>query len=74
MADMGHAIWRQCVIEHLNRRDRNGLHYSAIHCLSKADLEAVMATLKATVLGCRKIIDDSPPETLGVLCLDWFER
>jgi len=73
MSTVGHSIWRNQVIDHLQRGETDGLHYSAIHCLARTDVVEVSELLKAAVLDCRKVIDRSSPDTLGVLCLDWFE-
>jgi uncharacterized protein (TIGR02147 family) len=72
-ANNGHMIWRNRVIQKLQEPTDEGLHYSGIHNLSKADLRTVEKTVKDAVLRCRKTIEKSPPETLAVLCVDWFE-
>ena len=72
LAFSGHRNWREKTIQHLQTLNLQGLHYSSVHALSIEDMEVVRTRLKDAVLDCRKVIDDSPPETLGVLCLDWY--
>jgi uncharacterized protein (TIGR02147 family) len=72
-ANMGHIIWRNRVIQKLQEPSEDGLHYSGIHNLSKADLRTIEKTIKDAVLRCRKTIEKSPSETLAVLCVDWIE-
>lgn len=73
MANIGHVIWRNYTIRSLQEHTAKGLHYSAIHCLSKKDRDRLREKLKETVLGFRKAIEDSPSESLAVFCLDWME-
>lgn len=69
----GHAIWRQKVIQYFQEGGGEGLHYSGVHCLSRADIDRIQDLLKTAVLNCREVIKDSPSETLAVMCVDWFE-
>jgi uncharacterized protein (TIGR02147 family) len=68
----GHRNWRERTLQQLHASSSEGLHYSAIHTLSEKDFERIRAQLKDAILDCRKVIDHSPAETLGVLCLDWY--
>lgn len=72
-AKIPHSIWRQRTIQFFHEGHDEGLHYSAIHCLSRKDLEKIQRLLKESVLNCREIIKDSPSETLAVFCLDWYQ-
>jgi uncharacterized protein (TIGR02147 family) len=72
LAVVGHRNWRERTIQYLQDLNSEGLHYSAIHTLSKNDIETIRSQLKDAILNCRKIIDESPAEALGVLCLDWY--
>lgn len=69
----GHAIWRQKVIQYFQEGGGEGLHYSGVHCLSRADIERIQDLLKSAVLNCREVITDSPSESVAVMCIDWFE-
>lgn len=73
IAKVTHASWRNRTIQFLQEGNDDGLHYSAVHCLSKSDLETVRRALKEAILNCRKTIEDSPSEALAVLCVDWYE-
>lgn len=71
-AKSAHTIWRNKTIQFLHEGHDDGLHYSAIHCLSKEDIEKIYLTLKNTIVNCRKTIADSPSEKLAIFCLDWY--
>lgn len=71
MANVTHASWRNFIIQKLQER-RGDLHYSAIHCLSKKDIEKIQKKLKAMILECRNVIEESKSEKLAVFCLDWY--
>ncbi|HLE00217.1 MAG TPA: TIGR02147 family protein [Bdellovibrionota bacterium] len=73
LANLAHANWRQRTLQLLQEPREAGFHYSAVHCLSRSDVEWIRALLKETILNCRKRIEHSPSETLSVLCLDWYE-
>lgn len=75
LASGAHRNWRSQTIHHLQIQNTNaqGLHYSAIHALSKNDIETIRTLLKDAILDCRKIIDRSSTETLGILCMDWYD-
>jgi hypothetical protein len=72
MGTVGHAIWRNRTIQYMQEGFQDGLHYSAVHCLSTSDVEVIRQKLKEAVLDCRGVIDASSSETLAVLCLDWY--
>ena len=68
----GHIMWRGKVIQDLQEKCGEELHYSGLHCLSAKDIETVQRKLKEAVLECRSIIQESPAEAAAVLCLDWY--
>lgn len=72
LAKMGHVNWRNRTINHLQNPSSEGLHYSGPHCLSFKDISVVSEKLKAALMECRQIIEDSPADTMAVLCLDWY--
>lgn len=72
MASVSHMAWRTFTTHRLQQNPDEGLHYSAIHCLSKKDLEKIRKKLKDMVLECRRTIEDSSSEALAVFCLDWY--
>lgn len=71
MAQVGHASWRNFTIQKI-QACRGNFHYSAIHCLSQKDIEKIQKKLKAMILECRNVIEDSKSEKLAVFCLDWY--
>lgn len=70
---VAHMVWRNRTIQHLFEGYQDGLHYSAIHCLSMNDMEKIRSELKNNILNCRNIIERSPSEKLAVLCVDWYQ-
>lgn len=72
MAHIAHANWRHRTAQRLQDHGSDGLHYSAVHCLSKKDAQIILEILKEAVLRCQKTIEASNSETLMVFCLDWF--
>ncbi len=73
MAKIAHMNWRAKTISHFQEGIGEGLHYSAVHCLSVADMERIRKELRDMILNCRKRIEDSDSEALAVLCLDWYQ-
>ncbi|MBK7890549.1 MAG: DUF4423 domain-containing protein [Bdellovibrionales bacterium] len=73
LARMAHQNWRLRAAQRLQEPRVEGFHYSAVHCLSREDMSTIQRKLKEVVLDCRKVIEESPAETLAVFCLDWFE-
>ena len=67
-----HANWRNRTIQFLQEGEKEGLHYSAVHCLSREDAEKIHLQLKEAVLQAREVIRKSPSETLSVFCVDWY--
>jgi uncharacterized protein (TIGR02147 family) len=73
LTNMMHANWRAKTSQQLQEfGSADGLHYSGVHCLSRADIEAVHRKLKESLLGIRRTIDASPSEAVAVFCLDWY--
>jgi len=72
-AKVAHVAWRNRTIQHLFEGHQDGLHYSAVHCLSRSDLEKLHAQLKKAILDCRNTIEKSPSEALAVFCVDWYQ-
>jgi uncharacterized protein (TIGR02147 family) len=72
MALMAHSVWRNLTVQRLQDGNPEDLHYSAIHCLSRADVEKLRRRLREVVLECRSVIEASPSEALAVFCLDWY--
>lgn len=67
-----HTFWRNRTIQFFQDGSNEGLHYSAVHCLSRSDVDKIHSLLKAAILKSRAVIHDSPSEILAVFCLDWY--
>ncbi|MBN8542353.1 MAG: DUF4423 domain-containing protein [Deltaproteobacteria bacterium] len=72
IARLTHTLWRNRTNQFLQESHDDGLHYSAIHCLSKSDVDKIQETLTDCILKTRQKINESPSETLVVFCLDWY--
>jgi len=68
-----HSSWRNHTIQRLHEGDDSGLHYSAVHCLSQADIDNIHLMLKKAIMRCRQVIENSPSEVMSVLCMDWYK-
>lgn len=71
-AKFAHIVLRNKTSQYLQETASEGLHYSAVHCLSAEDLENIHKILKASILSARQKIEKSPSEVLAVFCLDWY--
>lgn len=71
-AKTAHMIMRNRTNQYLQEHNSEGLHYSAIHCLSEEDFELIQKTLKNNILSARQKIEKSSSEILTVFCLDWY--
>ncbi len=71
-AKFAHIVLRNKTSQYLQETVSEGLHYSAVHCLSAEDLENIHKILKASILSARQKIEKSPSEVLAVFCLDWY--
>ena len=67
-----HTFWRNRTIQFFQDGLNEGLHYSAVHCLSQQDVDKIHHLLKSAILKSRAVIHDSPSEVLAVFCLDWY--
>lgn len=72
LSNTAHSSLRQKTIQTLQEKNIDGLHYSAVHCLSYKDTELIQKKLKDSIMSCRKIIEPSPSEQLMVFCVDWY--
>ncbi len=71
-AKFAHIILRNKTSQYLQEIPSEGLHYSAVHCLSAEDFENIHKILKASILSARLKIEKSQSEVLSVFCLDWY--
>lgn len=71
-AKFAHIVLRNKTSQYLQEVQSEGLHYSAVHCLSAEDVETIHKLLKASILSARQKIKTSPSEALAVFCVDWY--
>ncbi|MBL7670683.1 MAG: DUF4423 domain-containing protein [Bdellovibrionaceae bacterium] len=72
MAKTAHLNWRAKTINYFQEGQSDGLHYSAIHCLSQKDFEIIQSQIKEAIMNCRKQIQESKEESLAIFCVDWY--
>jgi len=68
-----HLNWRIRAMESLDRARPNDLHYSSVISLSESDAEIIREQWVKAIQSSKKIIRDSPSETIRVFSLDFFE-
>jgi len=69
---INHANWRQRAIAHIQLGQEEGLHYTGIHALSRADSERFAEMLRETILKTRQLVAPSPEEEMICFTFDYF--
>lgn len=69
---LNHQNWRMRAVSDTRRASSEGMHYTAVQSISKADYEEIKKLLLKFVDQQRKIVTESKDEELAVLCCDWF--
>ncbi len=73
MANTQHKNWRIASAERISYASEDDFRYTAVHSLSKKDLEKLKRKIREFLLETDKIIRPSPEEIVCVLCMDLFE-
>ncbi len=68
-----HANWRTQAISSIDKNDKDDLHYSSIISMGEKDIPIIKDILAKAIEDCRKVIKDSPEETLQAMTIDWFK-
>jgi len=69
---VNHLNWRHKVISDIQQEHEKSLHYTAIHSLSKKDLEALRACFVDAIAKSRAIVEPSLDEELICVACDVF--
>lgn len=74
-ARLHHRNWREQSVEAMNRvpTPKENLHYTAIHSLSREDLNKIRALIKDLITQSHTLVRASGEETLACVAIDWFE-
>jgi len=67
-----HFNWRNRAIEHAQTTKEQGIHYTAVHSLSKKDFERIKQLLLESLDKSRGIVGPSKEEEIACMTLDWF--
>lgn len=67
-----HSNWRGRALNDSQNPNSKGIHYSAVHTLSKRDYEKLKAMLVQFIDDTRKVIEPSPEEEIIAINLDIF--
>lgn len=68
-----HSAWRLKTLSALEESKAESLHYSSAVTLAESDVPRVREILLEAISQVKKIVKDSPPESLYVFDLDWFK-
>jgi uncharacterized protein (TIGR02147 family) len=68
-----HRNWRLKTLSRIDSVRRDELAFTAPVSLSKKDIGTIRQVLLDAIEKCSSIVQESPPETLAVLNIDWFQ-
>lgn len=71
LSTLNHINWRQRGIMQLQERPSEGLHYTAVSSISRADIERVREVLVSAIKSTRSIIGPSKEEEIVSLLVDF---
>jgi uncharacterized protein (TIGR02147 family) len=69
---INHINWRQRAIFNIQLNDEDSLHYTAVHALSKGDIEKIQELMVAAIKKTRDVVVPSPEEELVCVICDVF--
>jgi hypothetical protein len=69
---MNHSNWRNRGILDSYKREAGGVHYSAVHCLTRSDYEKIKEMTLHFLDATRAVVRPSKEEELVCMTLDWF--
>lgn len=72
LTSMNHSNWRSRAVLDAYQREHGGIHYTAVHSLSKMDYEKIKEMILKFLDETRAVVRPSPEEELACLSVDWF--
>lgn len=72
LTSMNHSNWRSRAVLDSYRRESGSVHYTAVHSLSKSDVEKIKEMVLVFLDQTRAVVRPSKEEELACLVLDWF--
>lgn len=69
---LNHFNWRHRALTRLQEGGSNGLHYTAVHTLSRDDITRVRDCIRQCIMDTRAIVAPSPEEELVAFTCDFF--
>lgn len=67
-----HTNWRMRAIHSIDVNDEQDLHYSSVVTISEEDVAKIKELFIKSIESARKIVKESPEETLQGICIDFF--
>jgi hypothetical protein len=72
LTTMNHSNWRARAVLDAYKREAGGIHYTAVHSLSRSDYEKIKEMILTFLDQTRAVVRPSPEEELACITLDWF--
>lgn len=72
LTSMNHSNWRARAVLDAYKQDGAGIHYTAVHSLSRADFEKIKEMVLKFLDDTRAVVRPSKEEELACMTLDWF--
>ncbi len=72
LTTINHFNWRQRAMARLQEREAGGLHYTAVHSVSRADAKKMREVIRACVAETRAIVGPSQEEEMVAFTCDFF--
>jgi uncharacterized protein (TIGR02147 family) len=73
MISKHHTNWRIKAIEEVGVPKEKSLHFSAVYSFSRKDWETIKEVFLKSLKSSEEIIEKSPEDMVGAICLDFFE-
>jgi uncharacterized protein (TIGR02147 family) len=72
LTSMNHSNWRNRAVLDSYQRESGGMHYTAVHSLTRSDYEKIKEVTLKFLDQTRAVVRPSKEEELACLTLDWF--
>lgn len=73
LSPINHIQWRQYAFRNPYNIGLSGFHYTAVHSLSRSDMDVIQNIFTKTIEQSRDIVKDSKEEEIACLCFDFFK-
>jgi len=73
MISKHHTNWRVKTIEELGLAKPESLHFSAVYSFARKDWDAIKESFLKSIKSSELIIEKSPEDMIGAVCVDFYE-